>query len=46
MLQSFAEKQTAFGIHIALALIYNSKLYTCNVGKFQEENHRPVHNFY
>lgn len=33
MLQLFAEKQTVFGIHIALALIYNSKLYTCNVGR-------------
>ncbi|XP_031618060.1 TGF-beta-activated kinase 1 and MAP3K7-binding protein 1-like [Contarinia nasturtii] len=32
-LQSFAEQNTVYGIHIALAFIYNYKLYTCNVGK-------------
>ncbi|XP_055323661.1 TGF-beta-activated kinase 1 and MAP3K7-binding protein 1-like [Sitodiplosis mosellana] len=32
-LQSFADEKTVYGIHIALALIYNYKLYTCNVGK-------------
>lgn len=31
--QSIAEQKTVYGIHIALALIYNYKLYTCNVGK-------------